>query len=134
MTPGKQPRYDIAAMTDSYCPTCGSAADAGDNYCRRCGIAIGGAQLPAVRATSSATIWQPTVSPMVKGAVVMAAGTVGQFVFRRVVSGLLGSGRRHGKSQGLRIRGKRNDDGMMDEAQIVTEMVMVRRMRVRREP
>ena len=62
---------------------------------------------------------------------VMAAGTVGQFLFRRAVSTLLNGGRswRTGANQ---VR-RRGDDGMVDEAQIITETVMMRRVRVRRQ-
>lgn len=78
------------------------------------------------------TVWRPQASPVVKGAAVMAAGTIGQFVFRRVVSGLLGGGPRRRGARALRIR-RRNDDGLVDEAQIITETVMMRRVRIRRQ-
>jgi len=61
----------------------------------------------------------------------MAAGTIGQFVFRRVVSSMLGGGAR--KPRALQVRRARGDDGMVDEAQIITETVMMRRVRVRRQ-
>jgi hypothetical protein len=63
----------------------------------------------------------------------MAAGTVGQFLFRRMVSGLLGSSGERPKRRALQVRGRRQDDGMVDEAQIITETVMLRRVRVRRQ-
>jgi hypothetical protein len=115
------------------CPSCSGAVDAPDRFCRHCGFAIEVAQLPAVRTPSATTIWQPTVSPVVKGAAVMAAGTVGQFLFRRMVSGLLGGSGERPKRRALQVRGRRQDDGMVDEAQIITETVMLRRVRVRRQ-
>lgn len=128
----KVSEYDDAAMNGPSCLSCDRVLDAGDNFCRNCGLPVGSA-LPTVRSNMSTTVWQPTVSPVVKGAAVMAAGTVGQFLFRRMVSGLLG---RHGHaraSRGLPARRARTDDGLVDEAQIITEMIMTRRVRVRRQ-
>lgn len=121
-------------MNTSFCPSCGFASDAGDNFCRRCGASIGTAQLPAVRTTSATTIWQPNVSPVVKGAAVMAAGTVGQFLFRRAVSGIFGTSGTPRRNGVLPIRRGRGGDGMVDDAQIITETVMMRRVRIRRQP
>ena len=78
------------------------------------------------------TIWQPQVSPVVKGAAVMAAGTIGQFVFRRVVSSVLGGGRAQASAT-CASRRRRDRDGLVDEAQIITETVMMRRVRIRRQ-
>ena len=118
-------------MIDVYCTKCGTAADASDNFCRQCGSASQASRLPAVRATSSAAIWRPVVSPAVKGAAVMAVGTVGQFLFRRAVGGMFGGNRR--KSNALQIRRPRQrGDGMADEAQIITKTVMMRSVRIRR--
>lgn len=118
-------------MNDVFCTTCGAGIDAEDNFCRQCGSAIRASRLPAVRSTSAATIWRPSVSPAVKGAAVMAVGTVGQFLFRRAVSGMFGGASR--KSNGIQVRRPRErGDGMADEAQIITETVMMRRVRIRR--
>jgi hypothetical protein len=70
---------------------------------------------------------------MVRGAAVMAAGTVGQILLRRVVRGLVGGGRRARPRRSLALRERGDGDGLTDEAQIVTEMVMMRRVRVRRQ-
>ncbi len=61
----------------------------------------------------------------------MAAGTVGQFLFRRAVRNLIGGGRSR-KAGAIQLRKPRERDGMADEAQIITEMVMMRRVRIRR--
>lgn len=133
LTAEKRPRYDIAAMNDSFCPGCGTSLDLDDNFCRHCGIAAGRAALPALRPQASTTIWQPSVSPVVRGAAVMAAGTVGQFLLRRVVRGLVDGSASRRPSGGIQLRrNRRDDDGMVDEAQIITETVMMRRVRVRR--
>lgn len=118
-------------MNDAFCTVCGASIDAEDNFCRGCGAPVRASQLPAVRGTTSATVWRPSVSPAVKGVAVMAAGTVGQFLFRRAVTGVFGGGGR--KANAFQIRRPRErGDGMADEAQIITETVMMRRVRIRR--
>lgn len=119
-------------MNNPTCHACHAALDDSDNFCRQCGIAVGRAALPAVRGSALPAVWQPQVSPVVKGAAVMAAGTIGQFVFRRVVSSMLGGGRPR-KERALQVRRPRGDDGMVDEAQVITETIMMRRVRVRRQ-
>jgi hypothetical protein len=117
-------------MNETYCVACGGGIDAEDNFCRRCGMAAREQRLPSVRRESPLALWRPQVSPAVKGAAVMAAGTLGQFLFRRAVSGVLGGSNR---SQAIKIRRPRErGDGLADEAQIITETVMMRRVRIRR--
>lgn len=116
-------------MSQPLCNTCGTQLDEADNFCRQCGVAR--SQVPVIRRTSVPTLWQPQVSPVVKGAAVMAAGTIGQFMFRRMVSGLLGRGPK--RSRAIKIRQPKGDDGMVDEAQVITETIMMRRVRIRRQ-
>jgi hypothetical protein len=118
-------------MHMSTCSACDFGLDTDDNFCRRCGASAVLPKVPAIRAASLPTVWQPQVSPVVKGAAVMAAGTVGQFVLRRVVSGLLGTGTH--KPRSIKIRRGGDRDGMVDEAQIITETIMMRRVRIRRQ-
>jgi hypothetical protein len=118
-------------MPVSTCHACESPLEDNDNFCRKCGIAVGHAPLPAVAQKASITIWKPQASPVVKGAAVMAAGTVGQFLVRRAVSALIGGGARPRKHRAIKLRGPRND-GMVDDAQIITETIMMRRVRIRR--
>jgi hypothetical protein len=118
-------------MNAASCHACQSDLDQSDNFCRRCGVAAHEARLPAVRGVSTPALWQPQVSPVVKGAAVMAAGTIGQFVFRRMVSSVLGGGKRQSKA--LRVARPTERDGLIDEAQIITETVMMRRVRIRRQ-
>lgn len=113
------------------CRACDFPLDPGDNFCRRCGLAVA-APLPAVRGSLSPAAWQPQVSPVVKGAAVMAAGTIGQFVLRRVVSSLLGGGAKRSPRR-LQVARPRERDGMVDEAQVITETIMMRRVRIRRQ-
>jgi hypothetical protein len=119
-------------MDASYCSSCGLQLEATDNFCRRCGFAAADhAGLPAVRAQATPSIWKPQVSPAVKGAAVMAAGTVGQFLLRKAVNGLVNRPQRTGT---INIRQPKQKDGLVDEAQVITETVMMRRVRIRRQP
>lgn len=120
-------------MDMSTCLHCNSALDDGDNFCRRCGGSVAMPQVPATRAPASITIWRPQASPVVKGAAVMAAGTVGQFVFRRMLSNFINGGTRKPRRGGLIRRPANDRDGMVDEAQIITETIMMRRVRIRRQ-
>ena len=115
-------------MSQSLCTTCGTQLDEADNFCRQCGVAR--SQVPAIRRTAVPAVWQPQVSPVVKGVAVMEAGTIGQFVFRRLVSGLVGRPKR---TRAIKVRGPKGDDGMIDEAQVITETIMMRRVRIRRQ-
>jgi hypothetical protein len=62
----------------------------------------------------------------------MAVGTVGQYVVRRFVSNLLSGGPRPRRASEIHLRAPRERDGMVDEAQVITEMVTMRRVRIRR--
>jgi hypothetical protein len=118
-------------MDDVNCRTCGTGIDQDDNFCRRCGASARTQALEPVRRSAPPAIWRPHVSPAIKGAAVMAAGTVGQFLLRRAVNGFLGAGRAH-NARAIRIRPPRERDGLVDEAQVITETVMMRRVRIRR--
>ncbi len=121
-------------MQTSTCHACSFTLDGGDNFCRRCGAGVSQAQLPALhRAATTPSIWRPQASPVVKGAAVMAAGTVGQFVFRRIIGGLLSGGGESRKRRAVQIKNRRGNDGMIDEAQIITETIMMQRVRIRRQ-
>lgn len=119
-------------MNTSFCNPCESPLDDTDNFCRRCGSPASRPSLPILRRDTPLAVWQPQVSPVVKGAVVMAAGTVGQFVLRRLVSGVLG-GKRSARSGAISVRSPRERDNLVDEAQIITETIMMRRVRIRRQ-
>ncbi len=118
-------------MTLTTCTACDFSLDKADNFCRRCGAPVAQASLPARREPASVTLWKPSTSPVVKGAAVMAAGTIGQFVMRRAIGSLIGGAGKKRRRSVFPVR--RKDDGLMDEAQIITETVMLRRIRIRRQ-
>jgi hypothetical protein len=113
------------------CDNCAAELEVADNFCRRCGSPALRHDVPAVRSPAALTVWKANPSPVVKGAAVMAAGTIGQFLVRRAVASLLARpNQRRRRSRDLRK--SHEDDGMLDEAQIITETVMMRRIRIRR--
>ena len=118
-------------MDASFCANCGNQIEAADNYCRQCGAAAR-AGLPTVRQSSVPALWRPQLSPVVRGAAVMAVGTVGQYLLRRAVRGVVGG--RPAKTGTIQISQPKQKDGLADEAQIITETVMMRRVRIRRAP
>ena len=120
-------------MPQTTCPSCNFALDEVDNFCRSCGLSAEGSQLPVTRGNASVTLWRPQASPVVKGAAVMAAGTIGQFVVRRAINTLVGGGGGRQKKRRSIFPARGGNDGMVDEAQIITETVMMRRVRVRRQ-
>lgn len=62
----------------------------------------------------------------------MAAGTIGQFVVRRAITGLVGGSPGSSGRKRRSIFSRKNTDNLQDEAQIITETMMVRRVRIRR--
>jgi hypothetical protein len=115
-------------MSDSACGKCASSVDADDRFCRQCGSPALHSRVPALASTGSVTTWRPQASPLVKGAAVMAAGTIGQFMLRRVVGGLITRPTRRRRL----LPSFEGNDGLADEAQVITETVTLRRVRVRR--
>jgi len=119
-------------MDPAFCRDCAEQIEASDRFCRHCGSPREGTSLPTVRATAVPAIWRPQLSPVARGAVVMAAGTVGQFLLRRAVRSFIGG--RPSRTGTIEIKQPKQKDGLADEAQIITETVMMRRVRIRRAP
>jgi len=113
------------------CARCDSPLADADNFCRHCGLALNGRHLPSVRnGASLPAAWQPSLpSSVVKGAAVVAAGTIAQ----RLATGLL---RRVFRRAAQRERAQaelvRRDDAPPVEGQVVSETFFVRRIRIRR--
>lgn len=109
------------------CP-CGAAYDPGDNYCRRCGLPLR-ADVPSVRAQLATTVWQPPVPPAVlKAAGVLAAGTLAEFMVRRLVRRALAPVRALVPG---RPRPALRAAGPPTPADVFHETVIVRRLRIR---
>ncbi|MGD0765658.1 MAG: zinc ribbon domain-containing protein [Dehalococcoidia bacterium] len=117
------------------CKRCSSPYDPDDRFCRKCGASLSGANVPAVRPDFQAVVWRPAVPPVVQGAAAIAAGTLAEFILRRVLKrlfrprSLLPALRKEPVSS---ILGRNGDDGMQADAEIESEAFMVRRVRVRR--
>jgi len=119
------------------CPACGAPYDPDDDFCRKCGGPLSGRSLPAVRRDYQPAVWQPPVPLIVQGAAAVAAGTIAEIVIRKLIGrlfrprSLLPLLRRSNKKQSLELV-PQSDDGMEPEAQIESETVVFRQVRLRR--
>ena len=119
-----------------HCPLCSAAYDDGDNFCRRCGASLDGSRLPAVRDSYDVVPWQSPVPALVRGAAVVAVGTLAEMLVRRLVGRALRPGR-------ARLPVKRAaeesasapvepNDSLPADTQLVSETLLLRRVRLRR--
>lgn len=121
------------------CPECGTPYDSADDFCRRCGAHLSGRKLPAVRRNYQPVAWQPPMPALVRGAAVLAAGTLAEILIRKLIGrffhprSLLPILRRQG-GRPLEIvpRDDEEMEEMEPEAQIESQTVVFRRVRLRR--
>ncbi len=118
------------------CGRCSALYDPEDNFCRKCGFPLHEVGVPAVReGPYEPVVWQPTLAPVVKGAAVIAAGTLAEILLRRVVSRML---RPRGMVPFQSDSAKRaarvidREEPVTDDTQVVSETLVLRRMRFRR--
>ncbi len=114
------------------CQRCDARYDVDDNYCRACGSSLR-AGVPALRdeAAFATTVWEPRVpSVVVKGAAVVAAGTVARVVLRGLVNYALGS-RKSRTKRGQTLTGPVQAN-VIEDARLISETLIVRRVRVDR--
>ncbi len=120
----------------SLCSRCGVPYDQEDNFCRHCGLSFQGAQLPSVRNGSQLPVVRraPLPAAVVRGVAVIAAGTVAELLLRRLARGA--SRRLPGMSKGPAMRSKNEiaarEDAMPVDAALVSETLLLRRIRIRR--
>lgn len=118
------------------CGRCSAPYDSEDNFCRKCGFPLHEVGVPAVReGRYEPVVWQPSVAPVVKGAAVIAAGTLAELLLRRVVSRMF---RARGVTPFQSDSAKRaarvieREEPVTSDTQIVSETLVLRRMRFRR--
>ena len=130
------------------CPRCGSSHDREDNFCRRCGAALHASRVPMVRDERSyvPVPWRETMPVVVRGAAVVAAGTLAEAVLRRLVARAL-RGLIHPSEQPVRRAGRRawlpvrrqpekaevveSSEAVGDGDHVVSETFLFRRVRLR---
>ena len=119
-----------------HCPHCGAPCDDGDNFCRRCGASLDGSRLPAVRDSYDVVPWQSPVPALVRGAAVVAVGTLAEMLVRRLVGRALRPGRARlpvkRASQEPAPAAVAPDDSLPADTQLVSETLLLRRVRLRR--
>ncbi len=119
------------------CEHCGASYDPDDGFCRRCGAPLLGSQVPAVRRDYQPVVYRrPAVPIVVQGAAAIAAGTLAEIILKRVIKrvfrprSLLSALRRNAKKS-TRVE-KHQDDGEEPDAQIESETIVLRQIRLRR--
>jgi hypothetical protein len=92
----------------SRCSRCGTFHDREDNFCRHCGAAFHASRIPMVRDERSyaPVPWRETMPVVVRGAAVVAAGTLAEAVLRRLVAWAL-RGRARPSDPPVRQAGRR---------------------------
>jgi predicted amidophosphoribosyltransferase len=119
------------------CATCGTPYDPDDDFCRKCGSPLSGRSLPAVRRDYQPAVWQPPLPLIVQGAAAVAAGTIAEILVRKLIArifrprSLLPILRRSNKKRSLELV-PQSDEEMEPEAQIESETVVFRQVRLRR--
>jgi len=129
----------------SRCPGCGGTHDPEDNFCRRCGAALHGTRVPMVRDDSSYPLapWREGLPIAVRGAAVVAAGTLAEALLRRLIGRALrrSAGPSSGPGRQARLPSRRQEakaelldtsDATYGDDQVVTETFLFRRVRLRR--
>lgn len=123
------------------CARCGTACDLGDNFCRQCGLALRAdapRQLPVPHEGILPAVWRPPVPTMVvRGAAVVAAGTLAEMMVRRLVRSVFGGGAKRSRETTLPARSANGavaprEDAMPEDTQMVSETLLLRRIRFRR--
>jgi len=118
------------------CGRCSAPYDPEDNFCRKCGFALHEVGVPAVReGRYEPVVWQPSVAPVVKGAAVIAAGTLAELLLRRVVSRMFRPRNLTPFQSDSAKRAARvieREEPVTSDTQIVSETLVLRRMRFRR--
>lgn len=119
------------------CGRCAAPYDPEDRFCRKCGGPVSNIRLPAVRQVYSPVPWHPPSQVIVRGAAVVAAGALTEFVVRRIARrlfrprNLLPVLRNVGQDRVRLV--KRSDDAEVEpDAQIESETIVLRQIRLRR--
>jgi hypothetical protein len=118
------------------CEHCGASHDPDDGFCRKCGASLSSSRVPAVRRNYQPVVYRPAVPIVVQGAAAIAAGTLAEIVLRRLIKrlfrprSLLPALRRDAKKP-AQVQ-KPQDDGEEPDAQIESETIILRQIRLRR--
>ena len=129
----------------SRCPGCGRPHDPEDGFCRHCGAALRGTRVPMVRDGSSYALapWREGLPIAVRGAAVVAAGTLAEALLRRLIGRALRRSARPSPavSKRTQVPSRRQEakaelldasDATYGDDQVVTETFLFRRVRLRR--
>jgi hypothetical protein len=115
------------------CGRCEAACDSSDRFCRQCGLLLHDTRLPSQWDEARMPVpWRPApASIVVKGAAIVAAGTVAEMLIRRIVRGLLSADEKDERAKELTVVSEPNGNGH-GQSEVVTETLLFRRIRFRR--
>ncbi len=116
------------------CGRCATLGDADDNFCRHCGLSLTEQQLPSVRdGRALAAVRRPPLpAAVVRGAAIVAVGTLAELLVRRLVRGALRQGASVVRLPVRRAKREGIAESLPDDAQVVTDTLLLRRIRIRR--
>jgi hypothetical protein len=117
------------------CGRCETACDSADRFCRQCGLHLHDSTLPSLwDEPKPPATWSPApTSLVVRGAAIVAAGTIAEILLRNLVRGMLGPRGGNGKEQaGRAVAVVDDNNGSLPDTEVVTETFLLRRVRFRR--
>jgi hypothetical protein len=116
------------------CGRCQTACQSSDRFCRQCGLYLHESQVPSLWDEPKSPVpWRPASTGLVvRGAAIVAVGTVAEILLRRLVRGILsGDGGKPEPAKEMAVVPQANGNGH-SEAEVVTETLLFRRIRFRR--
>ncbi len=116
------------------CGRCATLCDPEDNFCRHCALPLTEQQLPSVRdGRALPAVRQPALpAAVVRGAAIVAAGTLAELLVRRLVRGALHRGASVVHLPARRAKKEVIAEPAPDGAQVITDTLLLRRIRIRR--
>ncbi|OGO50590.1 MAG: hypothetical protein A2148_04915 [Chloroflexi bacterium RBG_16_68_14] len=125
-----------APLETLFCGRCATVCDPEDNFCRQCGLPLREQYLPSVReGRELPAVWQPSLpAAVVKGAVFVAAGTLGQRLLRSLLRRALQRRRPAPRTPARRAKGEvvPRQEELLEDIQLESETFLLRRVRIRR--
>ena len=118
------------------CGRCAATYESEDNFCRECGLSFSDEQLPSLRDSRNLPVaWRPPLPvAVVKGAAFVVAGTLAEILLRRLARGAVRRRPWRAKTPARRepAQVEPREASMPDDTQMVSETLLLRRIRFRR--
>jgi hypothetical protein len=128
------------------CPRCDNSRDPEDNFCRHCGAALRSTRMPMLRDGGAYEVapWRGPLPVAVRGAAVVAAGTLAEAILRRLIGRALrrsihpssSTGRQSrlpARRQAEKAEPVEGSEAAHGDDHVVSETFLFRRVRLRRQ-